>query len=289
MSEQNESDEDSGSNDWDSPATSSLNNEPVYTPQQIGALFLDFYKFLTKLNYKPEDLKIPPPEGWPNITPESCHHFRCDYAIEVLRHLPYLDSPMDIHFRSKLMNYTRAAPDHFIKHHQDQDQQEWWSVECEVPAARMLPIALGYESYGHDIYLNVIDGEVSEVILAAFDPNPWPLEPWLEDMKEAYRTLRIIPCPGRITMDCTDNPERQEGAGRISEDEFRAQTDFWGSDLDAQYIRQVYRDFGWPDAFRQDEAFEYLHDLLVSIAEKDKYRKWAVAAPDRDPRLYKDR
>ncbi|KAF5688730.1 hypothetical protein FCIRC_1740 [Fusarium circinatum] len=65
---------------------------PRYIPEELGALFVDFYSFLTTLHYDQSDLKIPPPTGWPYITPESCGHYKSDYAIQVLRHLPYFDS-----------------------------------------------------------------------------------------------------------------------------------------------------------------------------------------------------
>lgn len=63
--------------------------QPIYTPQQIGAMLLDFYRFLITLHYKPEDLKVPPPDGWPELTPERCQHFRGDFALQVIRYLPY--------------------------------------------------------------------------------------------------------------------------------------------------------------------------------------------------------
>lgn len=54
-------------------------------------MLLSFYRFLTALHYDITDLKVPPPEGWPGFTPGECAHFRSDDAIQVLRHLPYLN------------------------------------------------------------------------------------------------------------------------------------------------------------------------------------------------------
>lgn len=127
-------------------------------------MFLDFYKFLTTLHYDPSDLKVPPAGGWQGFTPEARQHFRNDYAIEVLRHLPYLNSSAEFHFNTKLLDYTTFATDQFTARHQDQDEEEWWSTNDIVDAEWMLPLAEGYASHGHDFTLNVMDGEVVELL-----------------------------------------------------------------------------------------------------------------------------
>lgn len=86
--------------------------------------------------------------------------------------MPCLDSHMDARFRSKLIDYIRASPNLFTNYHQDRDEEEWWSIECEVPVSRMVSVALGHEAHDHDVYLNVIGGEISEVIRAASDLGP---------------------------------------------------------------------------------------------------------------------
>lgn len=66
-------------------------------------------------------------------------------------------------------------------------------------------------------------------------------------MQDAYSRLHLIPCPGRATMDCRGVPEREERDGCITEDQFREQTeDWWLTELDVQYVRQVYRDYNRP-------------------------------------------
>ena len=173
-----------------------------------------------------------------------------------------------------MLDYTTCEPRHFLSRHQDRDREEWWSTESRVPASWMLPLAPGCGSQASDFTLNVVDGEINERIFALGYAGPRGLEAWIEEMRELYARLRFIPCPGRETMDCRDVAERLAEDGRISEDEFRAQTEYWPTDLDVQYVRQVHRDYGWPDNFRREEAAAYLCPLLESIEEENEWRSW---------------
>lgn len=264
---------DSGS-DSQSDSGSDVERSPEATPQEIGAKLLEFYRFLTTLHYKPEDLKVPPPEGWPSISPEACGHFRSDYAIEVLRHLPYLTGDTQLHYKSKVLDYTAFSPQDFARRHQDDDEEEWWSTEGIVPAGDMVCLAAGYEDHGREFFLNVVECEVSEVLLRASDVGPVGLDQWISTMKESYRNLVLVPCPGRVTLDCYHTRMRGEREPRITEEEFRAQTEDWGTETDIHFVRQVYRDCGWPNAFRRDEAMTYLQPLLESIADENDDRWW---------------
>lgn len=71
-----------------------LKNPSTYNREQIVAAVTDFYQFLTTLPYvEPDDILYPPPEGWPQITENKFAFLnKTDEVIELLRHLPYLDS-----------------------------------------------------------------------------------------------------------------------------------------------------------------------------------------------------
>lgn len=246
-------------------------------------MLLDLYKFLITLHYKAVDLKVPPVEGWLQITPEACGYFRNDYAIEVLRHLPYLNSTLEFHYKCNLLDYTTLTREHFDIRHQDSDEEEWWSTIDRVDAGWMVQLAAGYESYGRDFFLNVLDAEINEVFIRADVAGPVRLRIWIQEMKDAYCRLDIIPCPGRITMDCIGVPENEKS--RIAEDEFKAQTEDWPTDLDVQYVRQVYRDHGWPYAFQRDKAFSYMCHLLEYM-DNHSERSWPRADHGNDPRRW---
>lgn len=113
----------------------------------------------------------------------------------------------------------------------------------------MLPLAAGDGNGWSVFFPNTVDGEINEIILSSSTPGPIPLKMWIDEMQNAYNCLHLIPCPGRVTMDCRDVSERKEQDVRITEDQFREQTEDWPTELDVQYVRQVYRDCGWPHAF----------------------------------------
>ncbi|EXL94635.1 hypothetical protein FOIG_12484 [Fusarium odoratissimum NRRL 54006] len=50
-------------------------------------------------------------------------------------------------------------------------------------------------------------------------------------------------------------------------EEVIAQEEAWGTALDIQYIRQLYQGFGWLLAFRRDEAFDAVDQLMDKLAE----------------------
>ncbi|RKL51052.1 hypothetical protein BFJ72_g505 [Fusarium proliferatum] len=93
------------------------------------ALFIGFYTFLTTLHYDKSYLEIPPPTGWPELTPESCAHFKSDYAIQAIRHLPYFDSTCIeyVHYKSKLLDLIAFTLDDFEKHKNYHQDWEIWS------------------------------------------------------------------------------------------------------------------------------------------------------------------
>lgn len=248
---------------------SSTSSTPPYTPDELAAIFLDFYIFLTTLHYDAAGLKTPLPEGWPGLTPEDCAGFKSDNAIEVLRRLPYFDSSQKaaIHYKSRLIDYTSLGREHFETGDWHEESIEFWSTDGEVDPIHVFFIAWGCESYGRGLLLNVKHGEIIEDMVRADQLDPCDVKSYFDDLREDYRSLKLIPCLGRITIEARDVDERAE-SDRISEEQVRAQTESWGTDLDVQYIRQLYRQHGWPDAFRKDDAKKAIDALSDSIEEQ---------------------
>ncbi|KND93935.1 hypothetical protein TOPH_01946 [Tolypocladium ophioglossoides CBS 100239] len=73
---------------------------------------------------------------------------------------------------------------------------------------------------------------------------------FLKSLKEAYRSLQLISCVGRVTIEADHVYERE---GPITEDE---------------YIRQLYRQHGWLDAFRREDAERVVETLMETIVEQ---------------------
>lgn len=239
--------------------------EPRYTPEELGSIFLDFYRFLTILHYDGVDLKVPPPGGWPQITPESCAHFKSDYAIKVLRHLPYfVNRGTDyIHFKSRLLDFTALSYEDFEEQaDRHEDTLEFWSNEGLQDPSDVVCLTQGFESFGRELWLIVKDCEMIEDMIEGDMLTAVPIETFFNNLKEQYRALKLIPAQGRITIEAGKTPERES---RISEEEVNAQTETWRTNLDVQYVRQIYRQHGWPDAFRKEEAFKAINDWIAPL------------------------
>jgi hypothetical protein len=134
----------------------------------------------------------------------------------------------------------------------------------EVDPSHVFFIASGHESGGQELLLNVQYGEIIEEMIRYQTVGAYDVRSYFDDLKEAYRNLKLIPCLGRVTIEAWDVEKR---ADMIEEEEVRAQTEDWGTQLDVQYIRQIYRKHGWPDAFRKDDAKKAV-DLLVDSTEE---------------------
>ncbi|KAI1011959.1 hypothetical protein LB503_004314 [Fusarium chuoi] len=211
--------------------------EPRLTPDELRALFIDFYTFLTTLHYGKSYLKIAPPTGWPELTPESCAHFKSDYAIQVIRHLPYFDSTCIeyAHYKSKLLDLTAFTQKDFEKHRNYHQDWEFWSSEGELmDPGDVVCIAVGHESFSHELWLNVRDCEIFEDFHGGDMLDAVPVEQFLDRLKEQYEILKLIPGRCRITIEAEKVPEHGR---RITEEEVTKQTEQWGTDLDVQYVR----------------------------------------------------
>ncbi|CCT67848.1 uncharacterized protein FFUJ_14584 [Fusarium fujikuroi IMI 58289] len=239
--------------------------EPRLTPDEPRALLIGFYTFLTTLHYDKSYLKIPPQTGWPELTPDSCAHFKSDYAIQVIRHLPHFDNTCIeyVHYKSKLLDLIAFTLDDFEKHKNYHKDWGFWSSEGEqMDPSDVVCIAVGHESLSRELWLNVKDCEIFEDFLAGDMLDVIPVEQFFDYLKEQYETLKLIPGRRQVTIEVEKVPEH---GGRITEEEVTNQTEEWGTDLDVQYVRQIYRDHGWPGSFDMETAPEAIDKWLEPL------------------------
>ncbi|KAH7182357.1 uncharacterized protein B0J16DRAFT_356360 [Fusarium flagelliforme] len=248
-----------------------------YSTTDIAATLLAFYQFLTTLHYDAKHLKIPPPEGWPGLDPLLDYLGRSEKVGEVMKHIPYFhnDCKSNIHYKSRLVDYPTLPRDCF------EDVMDWrlnsdnrtWSTRREtfVDFYDFFPLALGRETWGRHMWLNVRDGEIMQEDNKVQDVEPVDLREYLNGLKQAYINLDLIPCRGKLIFEVIDFNELPEGQ-RVTEDEVIAQQGDWGTDLDIHYVKQLYRDCGWPDAFRRDEAFDAVDAIMDKI--RDHRYEW---------------
>lgn len=241
--------------------------DPPYSVKELAEIVLDFYKFLGTLHYDPSDLKTPPPEGWPvECLPKNLMKKKSPRAVELMCHLPYFkqaEKSTHVHYKCKLYDYTDAEQHDTIRDH-DKDTVEAEELESfdgeKIDPSDMLVLAWGYESGGHYFFLDTLRSEITVDVVSCNLLSADPIENFFDDIKEKYRSLKLIPCPGRETEEAGHVPEREE---HIDPSEVFAQGHRWGTDLDWQFVRQIYRAHGWPNAFQREEAIRVIEELAL--------------------------
>ncbi|KAK2599167.1 hypothetical protein QQS21_005357 [Conoideocrella luteorostrata] len=263
--ETNDSDDGSHS----SCADTNDSNSGSYTAQEFGEIFRDFYSFLTTLHYDPAKLKLPPPDGWPHMTDKYCAGFKSDFVIDVMRHLPYFQRDSEsaaIHYKSWLVDYSAWSTKAFKKGDQAVDEMAFVDKDGDpVDAQDVFYFAEGRETYGRYMWLIPRDGTVVEELVRSNDEDMGDIKSYFEDLKGKYQSLRLIPCVGRITIEAEEVEEHEE---EITKEEVYAQAEEWGTDLDIQFVRQLYRQFGWPMSFDKDAARGAVDELFEEMPEE---------------------
>ncbi|KAK1752342.1 hypothetical protein QBC47DRAFT_390306 [Echria macrotheca] len=263
---------------------------PPYTPEELAALFLDFYTFLTTLHYSPSDLQIPPPTGWPHLTPAVCVG-KSPLAVSVLRLLPYFKGRASFHYKCGLIDYVaRGTPKYFIDLDREWAPSRIFGGGCDyrlkngdlAKPADLIPLARGYESWGREMFLDVRHGEIIEDMLRCDQLDGCDVKAYFDNLKREYRELVLIPCMGRVSMYVPRVSPLADPARVITEEEFAQQGDKegWGTDLDVHFIRQLYQRFGWPDAFRAAEARQEVDAVMKRLSTR-RERLWEDAEPNR--------
>lgn len=262
-------------------SASDASEQSPYDIQELAAIFTDFYEFLATLHYDPADLKLPPPQGWDAaIFPKSLVDSKSEDVVELMKHLPYFkenQKSTHIHYKSKLIDYTDSEGhghaemyDEFL----DEDFCRWLEEDHGETNYRrhLLVISGGYESGGRTFILDVRRGEIIEDIVRCTTCGPVDVKEFFDDLKNKFQSLELIPCPGRETQSAAAEPAK---AAAIFEEEVRAQTEEWGTDLDLQFVRQVYRQYGWPHDFRRTEAVGFIEEFMAQ--DKERREEWEPA------------
>jgi hypothetical protein len=184
-----------------------------------------------------------------------------------MRYLPYFKpTTSQIHYRSKVLDLTLWTADDFKKHSEIYDSMEFWSLEDEQDPSDVICIAEDYGTSGCNLWLLVKDCEIIEEQSKAGEASAIPVKDYFSNLEEQYETLTLIPGGSRVTIEMENVPEH-EGKGRITLDEVNSQTQEWRTDLDIQYVRQIYRDHGWPSSFSRKAASRAIDNWLEPSGE----------------------
>lgn len=258
-----------------SPAASSAGGDYPYTPEEYAAMFLDFYTLLTTMHFRPSELQVPPPQGWFQMPPGGNPGWKSDFALEVMRRLPHLSgSPYDevfVHYKSSCLGCVGPEP-WVLQDGTQWDYHDGWCAEThELDVRHLIPLTTGHESGGRDIFLDVRGGYIIEEEIRGNTAEYKDARDYLQDLKEKYRTLKLIPCRNRDTIEAQSIGEYQ-GERRLTMEEVLAQDDdTFHTELDIHFLRQVYRDLGWPNNFDPHKAEDEIGDLMETETLEERY------------------
>ncbi|OBS25789.1 hypothetical protein FPOA_06325 [Fusarium poae] len=245
--------------------------EPAYTTQELVAIILDFYNFLTTLHFDAANLKTAPPEGWPILTPEVLSILdKSEYVLDLIRHIPYFKQSfwsIGFLYKSQLCD----IPEYTLKNF---EEEMWWTEDYEFVSTRgeadgrhFIRLAEGRESGGRMIWLNAKDGEIVDYSIRGDAEDPVDIQVYFNSLKERYRKLELFPGPPSIvTQEYEEMPECDE---TITEEEFLEQGPEISIVENVDFGRKLYRKFGWPDAFQRDECWKEVERLQDEMNDMD--------------------
>jgi hypothetical protein len=142
----------------------------------------------------------------------------------------------------------------------------------------VIQIATGHESGGIDVYLDTKRGTIMVDIVRMGYDDTYDLKEYFDQLKEKYRSFELLRVPGATVFD----KDRDEMSRAVSESEAYSQRGVgFGSRVDKQWIRQIYRSHGWPYKFRKNdamqalEAFERRRDAEWSLEKEEVSKEMA--------------
>ncbi|KAK1770254.1 hypothetical protein QBC33DRAFT_556675 [Phialemonium atrogriseum] len=249
----------------------------------LVAPFREFYDFLQRLKLPANSVKLPPPSGWPNMTPVACAGLdKTPFAIDVLRHLPYIDelhvksNETNIDYKCNAVDYSKFTSDNFSTYREEEFWAlEWQGVDEEERISgikHVVMIAEGYESGGIVLLLDTFTGTIFEEIVRTDSGVRLPPDEYFRSRMERLRKLDQIFVAGF-------DPWKEDG--NISSDDFEAAYDadhmesqgepVWAEgDFDQDemflWVRHLHRKFGWPGPdWKKGECMEAVEDFVQRL------------------------
>lgn len=190
--------------------SSSDSSQAEYSHEATVAAIASYYELLARVHPDSvSSLEYPPPEGWPQITPESFSILgRNDTVIELMRHIPYFTSDRISFMKSTTpRNFADASFCRRIHEESRVYNEEVWPVpqdkiganpgyspeggEVPIPTSMFTLAVLAEEKEeGYDILLDTEHNIVIVVRVGEEFPHGWPPVPpganhinWGEDDK----------------------------------------------------------------------------------------------------------
>lgn len=258
----------------------------------LVAPFYTYYAFLGTLHLPNPDsaIRLPPPGGWPHITRDICAATgfgKTNFAADVLRHLPSVqdDRRQNTHntdFRSSALDYSLSSPwslpaREFLS---DVTVQQGLMKVHEVAGptglAHTLVVARAQGTGGVELYLDTWTGVVHELLVNVRSGGgggvSLPVREYFAYKTRQCRELRQVFVPGQDGywggLDAEEAPYdaaamEEAGGGRPShpDDVFRLE----GDKGDLEWVRHLYRKFGWPgEGWRKEDCMKAIAEYVES-------------------------
>ncbi|KAJ5098776.1 hypothetical protein N7532_005777 [Penicillium argentinense] len=235
------------------PPDHRLKRPSTYSREAAIVAVTDLYESLTTPLYvEPTDILYPPPGGWPHITRENeafASLNKTDEVLELLRHLPYLDSRKNEWFIrpwSVSCDYVNRDPRNYRPLVPDEFEFPPWVINLTFSGR-----------YGQSLMFDTSDGTATEHDPNAGiyepdypegDPRYWrveceeetePLVERLDLFKQRFQNLNWIPHVQKIgswprVFEWYEEPNRSYGDG------------------EGKAMREIYLEHGWPDSFDRE-------------------------------------
>lgn len=230
------------------------------------APFYEYYHFLGRLHIPESAIRHPPPGGWPNITRETCTEFgKTDFVVDVLRHLPFIaeDGRQNFHnidYKSNAVDYSTATRETFADEEIQSGLILTYGTQGPV-VEHTLVIAIGYESGGVELYFDTRSGVMYEEIVRVGGDVHLPVREYFEMKMDQCRELQQVFVPGEDPawggfgeeVGPYDAAAMEESGEPSLPDELFDM----GSDEDLEWVRHLYRKFGWPgEDWRKEEGLK---------------------------------
>lgn len=237
-----------------------------YTPREIGAKLLNFYKFLTTLYIDPKDLHVPPEEGWPDFPEDGFEGFHTPLVREYLRHIPYITGEYQASQMSFFYDYRGIGGDQLsaggYTHQTMKDYRanpkvknpfHWVDTEEYWDWNTMICLSYSNGSTGTRWHtLDVLRGYIYECRVR-IDYRCMDIDEFLAEWRNELDSLINIPMPYPYG-NMFNGFEESEGKMHVTLEEALSDA-HWEGEVSMQYVRQIYRNHGWPSQFRCHEAF----------------------------------
>jgi hypothetical protein len=148
-----------------------MSEKTPYSRDETVSAIKSFYEFLTTLpGLLPSAIQDAPPNGWPEIDPNTLAPLKKNEAvIDLLRHIPYIDNnnsrgTVEIAYKTLALQFNRPAkkrPIDFSKL-----EGSYIPVGCELPE-HVVALTKGGE-YGSWLLLDTQEGKLLQIYIYIF-------------------------------------------------------------------------------------------------------------------------